>query len=265
MTLRSLKQALKTSLSTPKSQEAYERAKLRLPTLAHHHTPFSVLAVLGDQSARRYPEKEALTRTLVAEYQGGREPLWSSLLLVAYYPVLWRLRSGIRSEAFCACDLDALVTEKFLEVVAEFPLSKIKDRTCMHLRQQTRRMVFRTVKEAEQEHRLIECMDDDDVLNMEPAAWPEPPRMGEPLSDPDDLEVMVALLFKHAGGAVPRRKLDVVVATLVRGERLRTYVDRRHPRASDTERRRTYERLKRERTRTIGVLRGLLADLVVPD
>ena len=91
------------------------------------------------------------------------------------------------------------------------------------------------------------------------------PRMGEPLSDPDDLEVMVALLFKHAGGAVPRRKLDVVVATLVRGERLRTYVDRRHPRASDTERRRTYERLKRERTRTIGVLRGLLADLVVPD
>jgi hypothetical protein len=31
------------------------------------------------------------------------------------------------------------------------------------------------------------------------------------------------------------------------------------------ERRRTYERLKRERTRTLDVLRGLLADLVVPD
>lgn len=263
--LRQMKEVLKKDLQTPRSRNVFDATKTDLPALANHHTPLSVLAVLGDESARRYPEKEALTRTLVAEYQGGRESLWSSLLLVAYYPVLWRLRSGIRSEAFCACDLDALVTEKFLEVVAEFPLSKIKDRTCMHLRQQTRRMVFRTVKEAEQEHRLIECMDDDDVLNMEPAAWPEPPRMGEPLSDPDDLEVLVTLLFKHAGGAVPRRKLDVVVATLVRGERLRTYVERRHPRASDTERRRTYERLKRERTRTIGVLRGLLADLVVPD
>jgi len=265
MTLRSLKQSLKTSLSNPNSQEAFDRVKLRQPTLAYHQTPLSVLAVLGDQSPRRYPEKEALTRILVAEYQANREPLWSSLLLVAYYPVLWRLRSGIRSDAFCTCDLDALITEKFLEVVSEFPLSKIKDRICMHLRQQTRRAVFQTIKEAEQEHWLIECMDVEDLLNLEPAAWPEPPREGELPGAPDDLEVLVKVLLKHVGGAVPRCKLDLVIATTIRGENLRSYVSRRHPGAGAADLRRAYERLKRQRSRTINKLRGLLADLIVPD
>jgi len=265
MTLRSLKLSLKTSLSNPNSQKAFDRVKLRQPILAHHQTPLSVLAVLGDQSARRYPEKEALTRVLVVEYQASRESLWSSLLLVAYFPILWRLRSGLRSDALCACDLDALVTEKFLEVVAEFPLSKIKDRTCMHLRQQTRRSVFRTVKEADQEYRLIESMDEEDLLNLEPVAWPELPRKGELPEAPDDLEVLVKVLLKHVGGGVPRRKLDLVIATTIRGENLRSYVSRRHPGAGSTDQRRAYERLKRERSRTINKLRGLLADLVVPD
>ena len=135
----------------------------------------------------------------------------------------------------------------------------------MHLRQQTRRMVFQTVKEAEQEYRLIECMDEEDLLHLEPAAWPEPLQRGEPLSDSDHVEVMVSLLFEYAGGALPRRKLDLVVATTIRGENLRSYVSRRHPGAGAADRQRAYERLKRQRSRTINKLRGLLADLIVPD
>jgi hypothetical protein len=281
MSLRSLKQSLKTSVSNPNCQAAFERAKRRQPVLANHETPLSVLAVLGDESPQRYPEKEAVTRILIAEYQAGRQPLWSSLLLVAYYPALSRLRDGLHSEALCTSDLDHLVVEKFLQVVEGLPLPKIKDRTCMRLRQGTRRAVFQAIKEADEEHGLVEAVDDEDLAHLEcrliesldeensprlqTAPWPEAKRKSMPSTAPEDLEVIVTLLFRHAGGAVPRHKLDVLVATTVRGENLRSYVDRRHPRASDTERRRTYERLKRERTRTIGMLRGLLADLVVPD
>ena len=281
MSLGSLKRSLKTSLSNPNSQEAFERAKLHLPVLAHHQTPFSVLAVLGDESSRRYPEKEALTRTLMAEYQRSRETLWSGMLLVAYYPVLKKLHKGLRSNVLCSGELEQLVVEQFLQLVADFPLDKVNDRTCMRLRQGTRRAVFQAVREVDAEHgfvesagdddlaclecRFIESLDDDGLPGLQTAPWPEPNRKGKPDTDPDELEMMVTLLLKRARGTVPRRKLEVVIATYVHGEKLRSYVNRRHPRASDTERRRAYERMKRERTRTLDVLRGLLADLIVPD
>ena len=275
--LRQMKEVLKKELQSRWCRRIFEAAKLHLPALAHHQTPLSVLAVLGDESSRRYPEKEALTRTLVAEYKARRETLWSGMLLVAYYPVLKKLHMSLRSNVLCADELEQLVIEQFLQVVAEFRLDNIRDRTCMRLRQGTRRAVFQAVREMDQEHgivesaaeddlaclecRFIESLGDDDRPGLQTAPWPEAKQKGKPQTDPDELELMVTLLLKRARSIVPRRKLEVVIATFVHGERLRSYVNRRHPRASDTERRRTYERLKRERTRTVDLLRGLLADL----
>ena len=36
--------------------------------------------------------REALSRVLICQYQQTHEPLWSAMLLVAYYPMLSRLR-----------------------------------------------------------------------------------------------------------------------------------------------------------------------------
>ena len=83
MGLQYVRRALKTELRAETSMKLFDEAKKRHPALAGHETPLSVLAVLGDESERRWAEREALTRTLETEEQARPHPLWGALLLAA--------------------------------------------------------------------------------------------------------------------------------------------------------------------------------------
>ena len=263
--LRQMKKALKKEVQSARASRVFAAARTHQPALANHETPLSALAVLSDESQERYPEKEALTRALLDEYQLQGEPLWSSLLLVAYYPALSRLRGRLKSDALCPRDLDHLVIEKFLEVAGVFPLSFLRKRTCMHLRQQTARSVFQALKEISEERSLIDSVDDVALARLRPSCWPEPSPKSPIRLHPHDVRLATEQLLKLAGNDIQRGKLRVIIATKLRGEKLRSYVARRHAGASESEMNRAYERLKRERTRTLQRLRRLLDDLVVPD
>lgn len=267
MGLQYVRRALKTELRAETSMKLFDETKKRYPVLAEHETPLSVLAVLGDESERRWAEREALTRTLVTEEQERPHPLWAALLLAAYYPMLSRLRHRIYGDDLDPEDFDQLVVSTFLEVVRAFPLDQRRDRTCMHLRQMTQRRVFRHIREEHAARVLIAPDDISEMPPFAPEAWPGVPkpkrRRHKAGAEPVDDREAVELLTSRAA-CLGQDQLDLVITTIVRGERLRVYVNRTYSDRGADERDRIYQRLKRQRSRTLTRLRGLLADLRCP-
>lgn len=250
-TFRDTFNAIRREVQTGPSR-VFDEARQRHRCLTRHATVFSVLAVMGQETQAGWSEREALTRTLIAEHQATALPFWASILLVAYYPMLSRLRHRIWGEAFDRDDLDQLVISSFLQVVAAFPLAEVIDRTALRLRQRTERRVFKVVR-AEQLQR--QCHDDLGELAYEATVDPfdeEPPRSPDPI-DPDET---VAMLIDLAEQHLPLQNLDLVVATILKRERLRSYADRVNDEHEPRER--VYQRLKRRRTRAVNRLRDLL-------
>lgn len=267
MGLKYVRRALKTELRAETSMRLFDETKNRYAALAEHETPLSVLAVLGDESTRRWAEREALTRALVTEEQERPHPLWAALLLTAYYPMLSRLRHRIYGNDLDPEDFDQLVVSTFLEVVHAFPLADKRDRTAMHLRQMTQRRVFRHIREEHAARVLIAPDDVSDMPPFSPDAWPGSPkprrRRHKVRPEPMDCRDAIELLTTRAAH-LGQDQIDLVVTTMVRGERLRVYVERTFPDREPDERDRIYQRLKRQRSRTLARLRDLLADLRCP-
>ena len=272
MGFQRMKCALKHEVRSKKNKKLFEAARKRQPALARHETVMAVLGVLADESPKRYDEKEALTRALVQEHQERPHPFWGSVLLLSYSPMLCRLRGRIYGDAFPSDELDQLVVASFLETADECPLERWRDRVCLRLRQATERRLFSKIREEQKirdSFRLAESDDDleaDQRLEEEgfSSAWPETRRTARLLPDPRETAALVAFLVKHAGDAIEPGQLDLVIATLVRGERLSAYVKRVHPEMSGDEQRRTYQRIKRRHSRTLARLRKLLAHLRCP-
>lgn len=236
----------------------FDEAKPRHRCLAHHTTVFSVLAVMGEESPSGWSEREALTRALIAEHQATSLPFWASTLLVAYYPMLSRLRHRIWGEALDHDDLDQLVISCFLQVVAVFPLAEVTDRTALRLRQRTERRVFKAVRHEQQAQRSHAELGE---LAEEPSVAPFDEERLEPTSEVD-AEETVAMLIDLAGQHLPGQNLDLVVATILKRERLRHYVKRVN--GDEQPHERVYQRLKRRRTRAVNRLRDLLEATLGP-
>jgi hypothetical protein len=180
--------------------------------------------------------------------------------------MLVRLRGRIRGWALDSADLDQLVISTFIEVAHDFPLERRQDRTSMYLRQITQRRVFRIVRK---ESALAAIMSFQSVANVDPAnlpAWPSPQSRHDMKAEPEDVDdsEAVALLANRAS-SVAQDHINLVVATVVHGEPLRRHVARTFPQQDPVELDRTYQRLKRQRTRTFERLRPLFADLHSPD
>jgi len=236
---------------------AFDAAKPRHRCLTRHATVLSVLAVMDDESLTGWAEREALTRALIAEYQASLLMFWASVLLVAFYPMLSRLRHRIWGEALDRDDLDQLVISSFLQVVAEFPIAEVTDRTALKLRQQTEKLVFKAVR---QEQQIQRCRTElGDLAEAVVAPFGEEPP--EPACEADPEEA-VALLIDLAGKHLPGKNLDLVVATILKKERLRHYVKRVN--GDEQPQERVYQRLKRRRTRAVKRLRDLLVDKLCP-
>jgi hypothetical protein len=258
MSLRQLRDPLRDEVMSLKHEKTFEEARAREPTLAAHASILSVLAVMNDESERRYAEREALTRALVREQQERPGPFWAAVLLIAYAPMLLRLRGRICGDAFARDDLDQMALEAFLEAVGRFPLTARPTRVAMYLRQDTQRAVFRRLR-AEQQARLRLTVLEEEALSAEEFDLFASGASEQPLDD-DEREELVAMLVARVGDRVPPAKLEVVIATHLRGERLRDYVARRHGDLADDAREVVYQRLKRERLRTLDKLRPLFGE-----
>jgi len=251
MGLHQMKCALRAEVRAERNQKRFEQAKNHQLELREHETVLSVLAVLGDESSLRYAEKEALTRALLREHKRRPHPFWNAVLVVAFYPMLARLRGRIFGDAVPGDDLDQIVLSSFFEVVRNFPLSQRRDRTCMYLRQMTQREVFKRVRAEQRDLEQVRFDDPEDISRRQDdletlghlANWPETKPNKPRRRDPKENAALVSFLVERAGHILDGDKLELVVATLVRGELLTSYVDRVHPDLTPSERRRTYQRI----------------------
>lgn len=236
----------------------YDDARTRQPALAEHVSILSVLAVLAGTSEAQYPERDALTRALLAEQQRAPHQLWTSALMLAYTPMFTRLRGRLISSAVDHDELDMLVMEAFLEAVQSYPLAKRRPgHTALYLRQDTQRAVFKLLK---LEHRRAEATgelgDEDEIVLL-----------GDVVASEVDPEVeaaehyeMAALLRARVGHAVSADALELIERTTIRGESLRDVVVAMHPGVTGDELEAAYQRAKRKRARALQRVREVFPE-----
>ncbi|WP_043712180.1 hypothetical protein [Corallococcus macrosporus] len=249
---------LRVEALAPRHQAVFAAARTRRLAFARHVGLESVLSTMADAREETYPEREALTRALVAECQASSSPAWTTALSSAYAPMLTRLRRRILGNAVPKEDLDQLVLATFLSVARAFPLSRWGDWTAARLRQQTAREVFRHLrKERAEQHETY--------TQAQLAEWLPDTRHAAPVESPRRPSVRRsfvrrdAVLVHLAQATLPRSDVEVLMATVVRREKLRAYVSRLVE-GDAAEAERTYQRLKRQRTRLMQRLRTQAVD-----
>ena len=142
------------ALAAPR--RVFDESRARHAALAGHADVASVLAALADDREHTYPERDALTRALLSEHRTSGEALWASVLIVAYYPMLSRLRHRLVSDAVPRDELDQVVVTAFLATLGELPVDEHADRIAMRLRQRTERQVFAFLRKEREQQREIE-------------------------------------------------------------------------------------------------------------
>jgi len=184
------------------------------------------------------------------EHRTSHAALWASMLLVAFRPMLTRLRNRLVSNTVAGYELDQLVVTSFLASLAELP--ERMDRLAMRLRQRTQRRVFAFLRKEHEQHRLDTNAEKLGAVN---------PDMPTPRRSSDNLYDLTLLLRRADEVGISPGGLEIVEATVLRRELLRTYVARLEP-GDEAARERLYQRLKRQRSRALRKLRTLLASTV---
>jgi hypothetical protein len=263
MTNGTLKAALWAELA--KYPDPFDAARSRQPAFRVHATVLSVLGALDDERSDDYGEREQLTRAILEEHQSSSHradppriaSFWTTLLLVAFYPMLVRTRFSITADAVEKDDLDQVVIEAFLSTATSLRIEG-RHLLVLRLRNRTRRAVFAHVRGQRRDRRSLSDLSAQHAADKDFESPARPARAVRTRSyEPDD-DSLAGLLTMHVGGSIEQAQLDLVIATLVRGERLSAIVDRQHPDLSPADRARVYERVKRMHSRTLTRLQKLL-------
>ncbi|MCK9521489.1 MAG: hypothetical protein M0R76_00395 [Proteobacteria bacterium] len=262
---RRLFKDLRAEVRASKHTECFQDARRRHTALARHHTIASVLGILADDGKKPYAEKEALTRTLIAEQQVSPSSFWASVLLVAYYPMLSRLRHRIWGDTIPAEDLDQLVVTCFLAVVSDYPADGRLDRTALRLRQRTERRVLGVVRREQDERQQATPVEPETFEELEVERWPEV-RDESPRGPRNAMEAadVVSLLVERTGDMLDGETFDLVTATIVCGKRIPVFLERLLPDLPSDEKNRVYQRVKRRHSRALKRIRPVLEHLRCP-
>lgn len=263
MTLSQMEPALRAEVSLPRNQRRFAEARGEDPALAPCETPHDLLRVLDDASAEGYPEREALIRAAIGAYQRRPSSFWSSLLALAFYPMLRHLaRRAITGPETGAGELEQIVMARFLGVIAGFDLTRHADKTFVRVRSATEDAVFGALSREQRRMDRSDLAPADEVaarVDGQGAAWPahSQPRAGRPLN----VEARVAFLREHVEPHLSPEHFELVMTTLGRGGTIAEYVRTQHPDLGEDERRRLYQRLKRCHSRAVARLRDTLGPL----
>jgi hypothetical protein len=218
--------------------EPLAAAKSRHPALAVHTDIGGLLAALDLRSPLGPEERDALVTAIVREAQTAPHALWQALLLVAFTPMLRRLRTRIAAGR-ADDELDQRVLFAFLETVRAIVPSTY---TALALRWGTEKRIFRAIRTQVRAPRMLELDDETHAV------------------DPFELEAEskatfaeIARIVEGAGG---EELLDVLLATAAGDEKLREYVARTYTGRTKKGFAAEYHRLCRARARLVRELRA---------
>jgi hypothetical protein len=236
-----LEELKKNSLHSRHAARSLEKTRATYPALAAYATPEALVAALDLGSSLSPDERASLAGTLVALSQRDPDPVWSSLVLLAFAPLLRRLRArfGPRSDE----DLDQEILASFLEAART---ALAGPHLALALRWRTEKLVYRFVR-GERRAATVEPFDEEthpaDVFERgaaEKAACAEVVRVIESLG---------------AGDLV-----DVLLTTNAGDERLKEYAARVYTGRTKKGLAAEYDRLCRARLRLLRDLRAHFRD-----
>jgi hypothetical protein len=167
-------------------------------------------------------------------------------LIVAYYPMLSRLRFRTYNERVTRDDLDQLVILAFLRALERVPIERRPHRLALQLRQYTASHLFRLVRS--------HCRSDVIVTEEEFEIFDAPERAMVVRDDLHEWELMLGDMRRRLGERLEENAISTLAATIVGEEELEPFVHRKM-RGTAVELERAYQRLKRQRTRALKHLR----------
>ncbi len=231
------------------SVRAFEAARARQPALAAHADAASVLAALADDLEETMSARDALAVALLREHHLHPRGPWRSLLVVAFEPMLGRLRSRLVSNAVPRDELDQTVLCAFLLAVDQVAPRNLSHHVPVRLRQRTQRHVFRFLRKERQEQHA--------EIDVERLATRE---SESDLSVEAELQTAIGgsdlqeLLRRGWEVGLSQQSKQVIQATVLDGVPLRRYVAQRCS-GTDADREQLYQRFKRARSRALRRLR----------
>ena len=234
MSLLTTFQQIKKTL--PRTSPAHARARATHRALAPYESPADVLVALGTDSPLSVDERDAVLLALVSELQGSGDPLWQSILLLAFERMLTTLRAGLghrRSE-----DVDQQVLLTFLETAKK---TRIVSHAARALRLATQREMFW--------RRKVDQRTPQTVLFKEEKHDPDPFEV-DAQAKAAASEIVRGL--EDEGGEELR---DLMLETFAADASVNDYVNRVHPGLTLEARAATCDRLRRLRQRAVTKLR----------
>jgi hypothetical protein len=224
-----------------------------------------VLGILADGTRCHASRADRIVSALVKEYQREHHPFWSSVLILAFRPMLENIRRRIDDPILTHEDVSQTLILAFQETLADIDVSEGKRLIVLRLRQETRRRVFFALNEERRIRGLCRTLQDDLLMNLsdEDCEWPDSP-IAPSAEDPVIIETAVEMLREGATPFISADDIELIAFTAVRGQSLWKFIDDRFPVAFEAARIRAYERLKRRRSRKIIQIRYLFEKLFVP-
>jgi hypothetical protein len=187
---------------------------------------------LGVSSPLTVEQRNALIWACIELHHAAVHPLWQALLVHAFAPMLFDLRGRVRGDGG---EVDQQILTSFLEAVWQLGCRPDPRRIAMHLRQATKRALFRLLR------REARQCDEDAKVALLPA-----PSLSEERAS-------ARVLTARLADIDPR--LSELLQTLREHGQLRAYVRARQPDASLDAQDRLYRRLQRRRHRLSSKLR----------
>lgn len=229
-------------LSVVKFSKQYEAGRARRPELAPYATTTALLSALKLSSSLSYDDRDAITLALIAEQQSEAHPLWQTLLLAAFEPMLRRLRARVGG----GDEIEQAIVVAFLDAIQKLALHHPPSHAALYLRRATERAVFAKlrVERARPEHVSI-----DEVEVPDPSAF-APDDHAEEIKSTD---VMRLALDEASDPELVR----MLMATSAGNERLCDYVETTYAALSKSERRTKYLCLQKRRHRLLSRVKAL--------
>ena len=222
--------ALTPSLGSSRSLAEYERARAAHPSLAPHASLDAVLAALALSSALSFAKRDEIVLALITEHQRSGHPLWQTLLIIAYAPMLHtiarRTLGGLRADA----RQGALAA--FLEAIAKHRIDAPPKLLSLTLRYATERGAFgastfieeaQTVTLAQARHETDQC-DAAAIVEREDQLCKVLAELVDLFgNDADAHEIMDVLVVARHGRAPLQGYVDTAHAGLTRGKRAKMF------------------------------------------
>jgi len=252
-----MRKALNTTILSPQYVPLFEAARRHHKILSSHNSIESVLNALADTREETYPERSALIHELVIEQHNEPHPLWAAALLLAFYPMLVRLRSRIAETTVLNDELEQIIVTSFLSVIAQCNPQKIPDRIAVWLKHQTRRRVFKSLSRSRLSQKTEIHDTIDKIIIEKGSGWPEfKTEDHKDLYNPKDATRAVLALLDYGSELLDAECFDLVITTAYCQKTLISYVRRISTNLDIESSSRLYERTRRRYHRAISRLRA---------